>query len=198
MLGSSNAIMVVASSCFLCELGGVGLHPASEVGDDNRARAKSGTISGSRQELIPTGFTLSLPLGGGWCWTNIADSVDGSGRQVGWPGGLGRALVSTCIHVTDFFAGLSSRPAPQSLLCEAEDSVRHGCVMHVSRGTLAALLLPVPLICRVSPCSAHCLGAADSRSIMSGNESLTRYPGVAWRGVAQQFWWKLHAIRSCL
>lgn len=56
--------MVAASSCFLCELGGVGLHPASEIRDDNRVRAKSGTISGSRQELIPTGFTLSLPLGG--------------------------------------------------------------------------------------------------------------------------------------
>lgn len=56
--------MVAASSCFLCELGGVALHPASEIRDDNRVRAKSGTISGSRQELIPTGFTLSLPLGG--------------------------------------------------------------------------------------------------------------------------------------
>ena len=45
--------MVAASSCLLCELGGVGLHAASEIGDDNRVRVRAGTISGSRQELIP-------------------------------------------------------------------------------------------------------------------------------------------------
>ena len=105
-------------------------------------------------------------------------SQRGADGQVGWPGGLGRVLVSTRIHVTDFVVGLSSRLAPQSLLCEAENSVRDGCVMYVSRGTPAALLLLVPRICWVGPCLAHCLGAADSRSIMSGNESLTRYPGV--------------------
>lgn len=56
--------MVAASSCLLCELGGVGLlRTASEIGDDNRVRVKAGTISGSPQELIPTGFTLTLPLG---------------------------------------------------------------------------------------------------------------------------------------
>lgn len=55
--------MVAASSCLLCELGGVGLHTASEIGDDSRVRVKAGTISGSRQELIPTGFTLTPPLG---------------------------------------------------------------------------------------------------------------------------------------
>lgn len=63
---------------FSLRAGRCGLHPASEIGDDNRVCAKSGTISGTRQELVPTGFTLTLPLGGGWCWTNIADSRQAS------------------------------------------------------------------------------------------------------------------------
>ena len=72
--------MVAASSCLLCELGGVGLHPAIEIGDDNRVRVKAGIISGLPSGTFPDRVHTDSAAGDGRFWTSMGDSRQASQR----------------------------------------------------------------------------------------------------------------------